>query len=250
MKRATDQLKRFLSGGSTPGILITALLLLGAIPPALAGGNHIPLTRSVVIPPTLEAYGLSYSEWSAAWWQWALEHPVEGHPFVDDAAFDVTSGQSGPVWFLASPFGTVQREITVPYGKLLFVGMLNAEASDLEGLGSTEAEQRTTANWLADHIVGVSCTVDGNQVPLINQFRVESPQFDFTAPDPWIFSPAPSGAGTAVADGYYIMVALFTPGEHTIQYSGSFLFTLEEDGFDLELPLDVTYVANVPPPRR
>lgn len=225
--------------------LLAAVLALGGNNSARADGGHNLPAKSIVIPPAVEVFGKSYGEWSAAWWQWFLEHPVAGHPALEDPTFDITSGQSGPVWFLASPFGTVEREVTVPYGKLLFAGMLNAEASDLEGLGSTEAEQRATANWYADHIQDVSCTINGRRVPLISRFRVESPQFAFTAPDPWIFSPAPGGDGTSVADGYFIMVAPLTPGKHTIRYTGKFVFTLEADGFDLELTLDTTYVINV-----
>ena len=43
---------------------------------------------------------------------------------------DVTAGQSGKVWFLASPFGTVERTYSIPAGTSLFVSLLNAEASD------------------------------------------------------------------------------------------------------------------------
>lgn len=244
-----SQIKPFLGRGFLPALLATALLSLGATSSVQAGGNHHNLpAKSIVIPPAMKIFGKSYGEWSAAWWQWAMEHPVAGHPFVDDPAFDVSSGQSGPVWFLGSPFGTVQREVTVPYGKILFAGMLNAEASDIEYGTVTEDEQRELANWYADHIQDVSCKVNGRNIPLMSRFRAESPQFEFIAPDPWIFSPVPGGEGTAVADGYYIMVALLTPGRHTIQYTGKFVFTLEADGFDQEFGLDTTYVVNVARP--
>jgi len=79
------------------------------------------------------------------------------------------------------------------------VGLLNAEFSSNEGF-ATEQEQRDTANFFADHIVveEMTCSIDGNEVDDITEFRFESPQFTFTAPDPWIFTPANPGPGTFV----------------------------------------------------
>ena len=138
----TAHTKSFLTWTAMPALLAAAIVSLGA--PALQAA-HTPQ----VVPP----YPALYSAWSAAWWQWAMEQPLAGHPFVDDPAFNVTSGQHGPVWFLGWPFGTVERHVTIPAGKFLFVALLNAEASDLDGLGATKAERRETAIWQADHIV-------------------------------------------------------------------------------------------------
>jgi hypothetical protein len=194
-----------------------------------------------VVPPL----PLLYRAWSAAWWEWGLEHPLEGHPFVDDPAFEVSSGQRGPVWFLATPLGTVERTVTIPFGKFLFVGLLNAEASDLEGLGATRAERRETAIWLADHIGGVRCEVDGVAIPAIDSYRVTSPQFAFDAPTPWIFGDT-GGRGKSVADGYYIMLAPLSRGTHTIRVTGAFHFSVAEgDPFDFDATADVTYYITV-----
>jgi hypothetical protein len=249
MKSPTsNQIKPFLTRGLLPALLVTTMLTFGASPLARAGGSS---GTPGVLPPHSHAYGKSYGEWSAKWWQWFMEHPIAGHPGVDSQDFDVSSGQHGKVWFLGSPFGTVERTVQIPTGKALFIGMLNAEASDLEGLGATEAEQREIAEWLADHIVSVSCSVDGKPVRHIERFRVQSPQFSFTAPDPWIFSPAPSGEGTAVSDGYFVMVAPLSVGEHTIQFAGSFHFEAGELGPDpVDFGLDVTYKINVGKPGR
>jgi hypothetical protein len=205
-------------------------------------GNHD------IAPPNSEPYGKTYGEWSAAWWTWAMELPVTGpipHPFVDDPAFDVTEGQHGNVWFLAAPFGTVTRTCTIPAGKVLFVGLLNAEASDLEGLGTTEAEQRASAKWQADHIHNVACSVDGDAVEHIDYYRVESPQFSFTAPTPWIFG-STGGTGTSVSDGYFVMLKPLSKGSHTLHYSGNIHFAVAEgDPYDFDGSLDMTYHLNV-----
>lgn len=216
-------------------LLVAASLVLGELS-----------LKAAVLPVQSSPRGKTYAQWSAAWWQWALSHPVTGHPFVDDASFNGASGQSGKVWFLATPFGTVQRSVTIPAGTFLFIGALNAEASDLEGLGATEAEQRDTAAFLADHIVDPAVTVDGVAVGNIDSYRVASAQFGFTAPEPWIFSPAPSGPGTAVVDGYYVMLAPLSVGTHTVRITGGFHFSVAEgDPFDFDAEADVTYTITV-----
>lgn len=227
---------------SGPQWLSTACLALGlavAAPDLCAGGG------APVAPPSATPYGKSYGQWSASWWQWALSQPLPGHPFVDDSAFDVSAGQSGPVWFLATPFGTVKRCVTIPRGKSLFVGLMNAEGSDLEGLGTTDAEQREAARFQADHITSVACRIDGVNVPMIERFRVESPQFGFTAPSPWIFGET-GGTGTSVGDGYFLFIPPLSKGWHTIRIKGGFLFsTAEGDPFDFEAAADVTYHIRV-----
>lgn len=228
----TTHIKSFLTRGAVPALL--AAISLGTTTLQAAHGPK-------VVPP----YEPLYSAWSAAWWQWGLSQPVAGHPFNDDPAFNVAAGQQGPVWFLATPFGTVERHVTIPAGKFLFVGLLNAEASDLEGLGATKAERRENAEFLADHIVNVSCSIDGEAVSNIDCYRVTSPQFTFNAPSPWIFGET-GGRGKSVADGYYVMLTPLSRGTHTLRISGGFHFSIAEgDPFDFDASADVTYHITV-----
>ena len=204
-----------------------------------------------VVAPTEEFRGKTYAEWSAKWWEWALEFPVDQpeqpHPFTDDPNFDVRDRQSGDVWFLAAPFGTVTRTITLPRGKSLFLAVLDTEVSSLESppfFGATEADQRAQAKFLANHIVSPFCTIDGVTVGPMSSYRASSPQFTFDAPTPWINSPAPGGHGTSVGDGYYVLVKSLPKGNHTIHFGGSFHFGAGDlgPGSDpLDLPLDMTY---------
>ncbi len=212
------------------------LALLGyGLVAAAAPGKH-----PGIFSPNSRPFGHTYAEWSARYWQWGLGLPGDAdHPFLDSSGFDVTDGQSGEVWFLASPFGTVQRTCTIPADTALFVGMLNSEWSSLEGF-PTEQEQTDTAIYFGDHIVDLSCTLDGMPVENLGAFRFLSPQFTFSAPTPWIFG-ATGGTGTAVADGYYVFLKPMDAGPHVLHYSGAFLFTVADDGFDFYLPLDMTY---------
>jgi hypothetical protein len=228
-------------------LLITAALLLFSSASAWADrdGQESRENKVKIVRPSERFHGQSYAQWSAAWWQWAMSQPLAGHPFVDDPSFNVASGQSGNVWFLASPFGTLERQVTIPRGKSLVIGLLNAEWSDLEEPGASESVQREAATFQADHISNVSCSVDGKSVGNMGDFRTVSPQFTFLAPTPWIFGPT-GGAGTAVADGYYVILKSLSKGLHTVRIQGSFHFAVAEgDPFDFDAEVDLTYRITV-----
>ena len=70
-------------------------------------------------------------------------------------------------------------------------------------------------------------------------YRVVSPQFSFTAPDPNFLGVPGGGAGTAVADGYNVLLAPMSKGEHTILIRGHLHFSeAEGDPFDGEVDVD------------
>lgn len=230
-----------------PAMLIAAALVMSVTAPGWAGNNdRQSCDKPKVASPNERYQGKTYNQWSAAWWQWNMELPLAGHPSIDSPDFDVRAGQRGNVWFLAAPFGTVERTCTIPKNKSLFIGLLDAEASDLEGLGTTVVEQSVAAMDLANHIVvsTLFCTIDGVSVNHLNRYRKLSRQFEFTAPTPWIFG-GTGGEGTAVGDGYYVLIEPLSKGQHTIHYGGLIRFTLAEDGFDLDLPLDMIYHLKV-----
>jgi hypothetical protein len=230
---------------STGRLLVVASIPFVAVIMALTTAIGRAESAASIIRPGKVLRGQSYSQWSAKWWQWAMSQPLAGHPFNDDPAFNVANGQSGNVWFLATPFGHVERHVTIPSSKALVIGLLNAEASDIEGLGATEAEQRDTARYLADHIVNVACSIDGDQVRRIEGFRVGTPQFSFNAPSPWIFGET-GGSGTSVGDGYFVMLNPLSEGSHTVRIQGSFHFSISEgDPFDFDAAADVTYFITI-----
>src|SRR5208337_1677970 len=82
-------------------ILVVAIVLglaVLAVPSVMARDADDPK----VMDRDSVAYGRTYSEWSAAWQQWALSIPVANHPLFDNG--DCSVGQSGPVWFLGGKF--------------------------------------------------------------------------------------------------------------------------------------------------
>jgi hypothetical protein len=246
MNTSPKQNQKLAAKGLRSTLLVATALLLSASAPLLADNG------AKVVDPDKRYHGKTYAEWSARATAFELEHPLAGHPALDTPDFDVRSGQHGKVWFLGAPLDTHERSITVPAGKALFVILLNVECSSLEAAdsgfhGGTAAEQRACAKFWADHIVNVFCTIDGEEVEDIGDFRVASPQFEFDAPTPWIFG-ATGGHGTSVADGYYVMLRPLGQGAHTIHFGGKFHFAAGELGPDpVDLPLDMTYHVTVAP---
>jgi len=200
-----------------------------------------------VLPLNSKPYGKSYGEWSASSSQWGFKLPVEAHPFLG-CPEPPDAGQSGPVWFLAG--APTDCAINVPVGKALFFPLANADCSTLEDPpfhGETAAEQRTCAKFWADHIVQASlfCEIDGVPLTDLANYRVVSPQFDFTAPTPWVFG-AVGGQGTAVVDGYSLLLHPLSKGNHTIHFGGAFHFSVADgDPFDNDFAVDTTFHLTV-----
>ena len=151
---------------------------------------------------------------------------------------------SGSVLGLAAPIGNGTFEFTLPAGKALLVAGITFECSTLEppesGFhGDTEAEQVECAKFWADHVKAMSIEIDGKLVQDVVSYRVVSPQFSFTAPDPNFLGVPGGGAGTAVADGYNVLLAPMSEGKHTIIIRGELHFSVAEgDPFDLDLVVD------------
>jgi hypothetical protein len=170
----------------------------------------------------------------------------------------VSTGQSGPVWFLGGTWspttdlngnliGIADRSVTIPSGKALFFPVIDAEQSFAEG-GTSEADCRETANFLADHAVDLSCTIDGRPVDNLEAYRVESALFTFGPMPANNLLGLPEGTTSpAVSDGYFVMLAPLGQGEHIVHFTGAFVFTAAEDGFDFSFTLDITYRITVAP---
>ena len=223
-----------------PKILMIALAMLlgGSCGVLAAGRNHSP-----VMPPNSDPYGMSYAEWSAAWWQWALSLPADQSPMFDETGCaNGANGQSGPVWFLTGVInvsGTAVRTCTVPPGKAIFFPVLNSECSTIEAppwYGSNEAELCGCATTWQNATAGLACEIDGVPVENLDQYRVQSPMFEFTVPDNNILG-VPAGSGNSVSDGVFLMVPPMSVGEHTIHFKGTLT--------TWDFTLDITYYLTV-----
>jgi hypothetical protein len=246
-----------------------AIVLASVILPLLLGtAVRAEGSTAGALSPDTTHYGKSYSQWSTAWWQWALAIPVHSppfssrvnHPLVDLSGVQCAVGQSGPVWYLGGAFfqsGTpasstiVRNNCTVPQSKALFFPLLNIECSTLEGpsFGCTSDVQgnRNIVKSVIDQAANLSAEIDSVSVPISGSYRVspQKPTFCFSLPPDDILTfigEGPYSPGTycpAADDGYYVMLAPLSAGSHTVHFHGE----IPAFGFTL----DVTYKLNVAP---
>lgn len=213
-------------------------------------------TNPNVLPPNSAAFGRTYADWSAAWWQWAFSVPAARSPFIDDTGANCGEGQAGRVWFLAGTYtptpveggivGEANRTCAVPVGKALFFPVINAECSTAEGNG-TGQELIDCATGLVESITIVDATLDGEPIEGLNPsnspYRVQSPLFSVYLPPDNILG-LPSQTTDAAADGYYLLVKPLQPGQHVITFHGKAVFSP-----DFFFEVNITYHLNVLPDR-
>ena len=185
-----------------------------------------------IVPAHARPHGKTYGKWSELWWQWMASAPAtpEGNPVLDQTGDLIDYGQSGPVWFVASSVEPgVVREASIPPGKSLFVCLAAFETSSWEGYGDTEEELRAAAAEAVDLITVTEFSIDGVAMPVGADFRVQSDgMFSLTVPEENVFDwwgfPAPAGTYyPSVADGYYVMLAPLSRGDHTVVIAWTFL---------------------------
>lgn len=213
---------------------ILGLCLAMTASPTMSSDDHdddrVPVTKGRI------------ARLSAAWWQWSLSIPAEGHPLSFNDASESAKycgvGQHGDVWFLGGTFdgSPATRHCTVPAGVPIFMPILNAECSTIEGDGTTERELRACAEGLIDHVTVVEAAVDGRPLRRVDRSRVHSKLFNFTLPEGdllGLFGSEPNPSAS-VADGYWVYVPPLPEGDHTIEVHGvapfpEFGFTFEQD---------------------
>jgi hypothetical protein len=173
--------------------------------------------------PKDRPYGLTYGEWTAKWWQWALSLPKQVNPVLDDNGRFAHVGQNGPVWFIAGTFGEnklPRRTCTIPFNKAVLFPVINYEANviqDPELVDETDLIRHVSQDM--DDIITKEATIDG---AITNVYRIKS--------DPLVFpltlgvdNPLglPTGTINVAADGYWVFLKPLNCGEHQIYFHGA-----------------------------
>lgn len=178
----------------------------------------------VVVPPGATVAGKTIAEWTTNWWQWGLSFGPSANPFYDSHGGFANLNQSGPVFFLAgSPGGNNSRHFEVPSDTYILMPLLVGEQSQLElGFDKSAAEVRQAAKQQADLIDSLHATLDGVPIPQTTLFahREASPDFNFVATWGNALGVPGGSSGTAVADGYFLMLQPLSPGNHVLTYGG------------------------------
>ncbi len=200
------------------GVHLLAWRYLGGAEPAPAcglaegSGGGFPAAPKV-IPPHARAFGRTFVEWSAAWWQWIFSIPVDQNPILDLTGAVCHEGQSGKVFFLAGAGTTdpVTRACTVRLGTPLFFPLINAECSTVEPppfFGGNAAELSDCAGSFFSSGDALSCAIDGVALQELERFRAQSPVFDFSMPAEKNLLGLPGvTSGMSVSDGYWLLLA-------------------------------------------
>jgi hypothetical protein len=218
------------------------ILALALVPTTSQGQDQQPVfSRDEVIR------GLTYGQWTAAWWQYVLSIPNSQNPLYDgDGQCSIT--QSGPVFFLVGSYvGTVKRECeNIPAKTPILIPIINTECSNVEPapfFGEMAPDRSACAKILID---GVSKTtlmakIDGVSVNNLSKFRVQSPDFYFNMPsiDNILFLDGVS-AGNSTSDGYWLMLKPLSPGRHVIHVFGECV-----SGDCAGFSQDIKYILNV-----
>jgi hypothetical protein len=204
-------------------MIAAAMTLTASAAPAAKGNQGNP----GILPPQSHPHGKTYGEWTAAWWQWVLSIPEAQSPLLDTTGEFAGVGQSGPVWFLAGTFGgDAERTVSVPAGRSIFMPVANwifgSMAFDCDPTNPgvpcdvptlrAKAAAATTANEV------VEAWIDGAPVNNIRNYRAISPEpFPIVLPEGAVFGIPAGFYYPQVADGYWLMLTPFSPGQHTIQ---------------------------------
>ena len=174
-----------------------------------------------VFSPDSNPYGVSYAEWVAKWWQWALSIPVESNPVTDATGENCAITQNGPVWFLAGTLGGVaKRSCTIPAEKAILMPILN-HGGTLEELQSEEELLAYTTKEM-DIGINLEIIVDGVRLNDLKRYRVLSPFFDVLLPERSLFGGRP-GPTRGISDGYWLFLEPLPKGKHKIDTFGSCL---------------------------
>jgi hypothetical protein len=199
--------------------------------------------RCSIVSPTRNFRGRSYGEWSAEWWQFVYSTPLQDNIAFDESGENSSKNQSSPVWFLAGTFGgNAERNVTIPAGMAILIPILNCcynRAEDGEDL--TELELRIKARKDIDKVIELEAVIDGESIGNLEDFRVESPIFNFKVPDANPIEKLKGHEGQdsqGISDGYWILLESITIGVHTIHFRGIIPPNFE---------LDVNYKISVRP---
>lgn len=186
-----------------------------------------------VLPANSTLDGLTYSEWTARWWQWLVSVPLERNPAADSTGEFCAENQNGPVWFLPGTFGgPVERTCDIPAGKAILIVLVNSECNPAEYPDlQTESELRSCAKAGQDSVNELFASIDGVQLKEtdLRRYRVDSPLFNLTFPENNIFALPPQTVLT-VSDGYWVLLEPLSLGNHEIHFRASIIDATDPSG--------------------
>jgi len=124
--------------------------------------------------------------------------------------------------------GSVERTVTIPAGKALFLPIYNVVEINAPQLGdppwsaARELELRQLAADSIESVTDLSADIDGRPVVDLASYRVQDDgPFNIDLPDNNVFDVPADTYGPSVSDGYFLMLAPLPAGKHTIHFSST-----------------------------
>lgn len=222
---------------------IICLFVLGVIPIAIA---EAAASNSLnIFPPGSKPYGLSYSEHIENFWKWILAIPAKDSPRNDVTGERCATGQSNTssIFYLSpNSGGKSERTCEVPFGKALFIPIMQVEYSDLELPGASVEELSASAKKDQDSVNYLYLKIDDREYKYedLIKYRTHTGGFETTWPDNALFGVVKGGNYTVVADGFYILTEPLAKGNHTIHFKSS-LICSDPDCGDPNFVQDINY---------
>ena len=196
-------------------LILLALCLIGAVAGTfIVARQPRPTTGGPVFAADAIVYGGTLETWSARAWQWTMQFPIGHNPGQDPTGATCGARQTGQVFFLPHNL----PPCTVPDNVVIFVSLVGTECSTADAppfYGEDAADLRSCAVADTDRYAVVTAQIDGVPVANIDQLRAVTPSFTLDLPSNNILGADPGNA-QAIADGYQMMVAPLSPGEHEI----------------------------------
>lgn len=172
----------------------------------------------LLLSPEESVEGISQSEWSRRWWQWAGSFEQSESPIADRTGALCAQKQSGAVWFLAGTYGTKRtvRTCTVPRGKYLFFPLINYVVMPTSQGSMNCATAIGAVARITEDVSNLLLDLNGVRHSGLARHRQSTPTcFDLGAlaePRIRVFPSA--------ANGYYAMLKPLPPGTHTLNFGG------------------------------
>ena len=172
------------------------------------------------------------AELGDTWWQWiySLDNTTDTNPFTNfgQAGCDVGLQEGGKLLFLVgtgldTPSAPI-RECTIPSDVKILFPIVSVACNSISlppFNGQTEEEQRECSNNVIDTVQDLQLEIDGKSIHNLEQYRLESPPggFELEIVENNVLGD-PAGNGTAVSDGYWILLKL-SPGPHTVSFQAT-----------------------------
>lgn len=159
----------------------------------------------------------------AEWWQHLISIPTQLNPILDETGASCMIGQRGDIWFLHGSLGNalgspIERSCTIPTGKRIFLPVINLICIPFPD--ETIQQNARACKEAIDAVNFTSLEIDGRARDRLIERAQDKKGFDVTAPDDNLFG-APAGVYIAVHDGFFALLPVLRPGEHTIHFKGS-----------------------------